>query len=375
MKRRSKTVLLALLVTASILGTACSDGIRDAARVDGTSRSAAGASSGSDASVNLDEFCSTFKRGGFLTAAEIATCFVLDNQTAKFTAPNKLGSRVALTVPKAECGSKWDSSKVSGDPCEKTSGKYGEIRNTDNGDVYGPRILTPNPFRGIGAIQFQSAAMYAGAEETVYVGSSEAPFTLAQAPAKAFFSTPYSADNGGYCASQGQFLSCSLVDGSFASKGDWPRPRFIFETRPLRIEIKNNTSFPISLTSGPSTSATLLLDPVARGGLDNIAAGAYGYDGGYRSTSSDSDQTYAASMCLNWRGNYNGTVQDVCIAISLNIVLKKVDGRWVSNMNPQNGTAGACDIKKATVTFTPKCEVFINDSDSDRFVTIAINTF
>jgi hypothetical protein len=368
MSHRMKKAAIAAVLTLSLLGTACSDGIRDAARVDGSSRSAAGWNWGSDESVNIDEFCSTFTRAGVLTAAQLATCFVLDNQTSKFTGPNKLGGRVALTVPKAECGVK---SSLAGDPCVATSKKYGEIRNHQNGSIYGARVLTPNPFRGVAAIQFQSAAMYAGAEETVYVGSSEAPFTLSQSPAKAFFSTPYSADNGGFCAAQGQFFSCSLDNGSWSPKGDWPRPRFTFANKPMRITINNNSGSPMTMSSPASPGRGFLLDPVAQSNVESIAVGGRAFVGGYRSTNSNEEQSWTASYCVEYKPT-GSTASPTCIPVDITVKLayegKEGEGKWVNQSQ--------CVVNARTAAVTIKCDQpTMNDSDTDRIVTINVKNF
>jgi len=361
-KRRSKFLLVTLLVTASILGTACSDGIRDAKRVDGTSRDAAGVSDVSGSSPNIDEFCSTFTRSNFLSAAEIATCFILVNQTSKFSAPHKLGGRVSLTVPKVECGAK---SNVAGDPCVKTPGKYGEIRDHQNGS-YGPRILTPNPFREVGAIQFQSAAMYAGTNQTVFVGSSEAPFSLSQSAAQAFFENPYSAGADGYCAKQGEFVGCSIVDGSWSTSGDWQRPRYTFFTKPMRITINNNSGSPMTKRSSEA-GLGFLLDPVAQENVDSIATGGQAFIGGYRSVNSNDRQEWTGDYCVDYKPT-GSIAAATCIPVTITVKLGYVDNKWVNQ--------SSCVVNSKTAAVTIKCDTpTMNDSETDRIVTLNVKNF
>ena len=360
MSRRMKKVAIAAVLALSLLGTACSDGLSNAERVDGSSRSAAAGASSPD----INEFCSTFKRGGFFTAAEIATCFILENKTSKFVAPNRLGDRVALTVPKAECGVK---SSVAGDPCVKTGGRYGEIRDHENGDVYGARILTPNPFRDIGAIQFQSAAMYAGTEEVVYVGSSEAPFNLTQTSAQAFFSNPYSAQTGGYCAAQGQFVGCAIVEGSWAARGDWQRPRYTFFTKPMRITINNNSGSPMTASSPASPGRGFLLDPVAQSNVASIATGGQAFIGGYRATNSNDEHSWTASYCVDYKPT-GSTAAPTCIPVDITVKLAYIDNKWVNQSQ--------CVVNARTAAVTIKCDQpTMNDSDTDRIVTINVKNF
>lgn len=360
MKRWNRYVALACALSIGLLVSACSDGVIDAKRTDGTSRSAAGG----DTSPNIDEFCSTFSRAGFMTAAEIGTCFLLENKTSKFTAPNKLNGKAALTVPKAECGSRGN---VAGDPCVATKGKYGEIRDHQNGNMYGARVLTPNPFMDTGAIQFQAAAMWAGTEEIVYVGSSQAPFSLSQSSAQAFFSNPYSAETGGYCAAQGQFIGCTIVDGSWASRGDWQRPRYTFFTKPMRITINNNSGSPMTSSTPAAPGRGFLLDPVAQGNVDSIPVGGQAFIGGYRSTNSTDEHSWTGSYCVDYKPN-GSTAAPTCIPIDITVKLAYVDNKWVNQSQ--------CVVNSRTAAVTIKCDTpTMNDSDTDRIVTVNIKNF
>lgn len=360
MKKTLLPFSLIVVLCVGLLATACSDGVIDARRTDGSSRSAAASAD----SPNLDEFCSKFTRLGFFTAAEIATCFILENKTSKFAAPNRLGDKFALTVPKAECG---DAGNVTGDPCVATSGRYGELRDHQNGRVYGPRILTPNPFREIGAIQFQSAAMYAGTEEVVFVGSSDAPFSLAQSAAQAFFSNPYSADTGGHCTAQGQFIGCAIVEGSYQRRGDWQRPRYTFFTKPMRITINNNSGSPMTSSTPASSGSGFLIDPVAQANVDSIPTGGQAFIGGYRSTNSNDEQSWTASYCVDYKP-MGSTANPTCIPVDITVKVAWVENKWVNQSQ--------CVVNARTAAVTIKCDTpTMNDSDTDRIVSVNIKNF
>ena len=360
MKKRFRPRAIVVAFGIALLASACSDGVTDAKRTDGSARSAAGAST----SLNIDEFCSTFTRGGFMTAAQIGTCFILENKTSTFTAPNKLGGKAALTVPKADCGNKGNNAN---DPCVETNGKFGEIRDHQNGNVYGARVLTPNPFTEVGAIQFQAAAMWAGTEEIVYVGSSQAPFALSQVSAQAFFSNPYSASTGGYCSAQGQFFGCDLVDGSWTSRGDWQRPRYTFFTKPMRITINNNSGSSMSSISPASPGRGFLLDPVAQANVDSISTGGQAFIGGYRSTNSNDEQSWTASYCVDYKPT-GSMAEPTCIPVDITVKLAYVDNKWVNQSQ--------CVVNSRTAAVTIKCDTpTMNDSDTDRIVTVNVKNF
>lgn len=370
-------VALVLFAGLALVATACSDGLRDAARSERTQRSASGFPDLSNfgnsfiqtrtngdptTSVDVDKFCSEISTG-WLDAAAIATCFVFDNQTSRFTAPGQLSGKFALTVPFAECGRDDAGDRALGDPCVATSGRYGRIRNWGNDNGYGIRVLTPNPFLNLAAIQFRSSAQKAGTEELVYVGSTQAPLNLNQTPAKAFFSTPYSADNGGDCRGSGQFIACSLDPGSWSTKGDFPRPRYTFRTLPLQITINNNSGRPMSIQSGsrPVAGVGFLADPIGTSAdLTTIPSGGRLIVGGYRSANSNEGHSWTANFCID---SLSG-----CVPVSITIKMGVVDNKWVNQ--------STCVVSNTSATATYKCNTpSLNDDDSWRQAIVSITNF
>jgi len=350
-RSRRPVLLVALLLSIGLLAVACSgdDG-------SGAARSAAGAAD----SVNVNEFCSQFTRAGFMTAAEIGTCFILQNETRRFSAPGRLDAKFELTVPKAECG---QESSTDGFKCVKTGGRYGEIRDHQNGNTYGKRFPTPNPFLETAAVQFQSAAMWAGTESIVYIGSNQAPMSLDQLPAKAFFSAPYSASNYGDCRGNGEFITCQIVENSWSSGGDWMRPRYIFRTQPMQITINNNSGRPMSLQAEPVPGVGYLLDPngtSSSSAIKTIPSGGRVVIGGYRSSNSTEGHSWTANYCID---SLSG-----CVPVAITIKLAFVDNKWVNQ--------STCVPVNTSATSTYKCNTpTLNDSDEYRQAIVSITNF
>ncbi|CAM8657576.1 hypothetical protein MCETE4_01966 [Acidimicrobiia bacterium] len=370
---RSRTAVAAVVVASALLFAGCgsSSGSAD--------RNAASYTNQSDYStewqnwlnyqktmdLDLNEFCAPPRddagASGFTYVRNIVTCFVLVNKAERFSAPNTLGGKVPLTVNKAACG-------VAQYPCQNMTGYYGEIRNQGQGSVYGFRTLVPDPFTDVGAMQFQPAKIWQGTTNRLWVESNFSPFNLEQTAAQPEFSNPSSGSNSGNCDTQGSFIGCSLDAGSWQADGKEMRPRYTFFTKPMRITINNNTGMPMTLSASPLTGRGFLLDPVAISqNIESIPTGSRAFVGGYRSTNSPDEQSWSASYCINYKPT--GSMADaICVPVDITIKVALVDGKWVnqSQCNPQS--------RSAAVTY--KCDVpTMNDSDSDRIVTINIKNF
>lgn len=375
--RRRPLSVLVLVAGLALVATACSDGLRDAARSDGAQRSASGfpdlsnfgnsfiqtrTNGDPNTSVDVDKFCSEVSPGLF-EAAAIATCFIFDNQTSRFTAPGQLSDKFALTVPYAECGRDDAGDRALGDPCVATGKRYGRIRNYKNDNGYGIRVLTPNPFLNLAAIQFRSSAQKAGTEELVYVGSTQAPLNLNQTPAKAFFSTPWTDDNYGDCRGSGQFIACSLDRSSWSVNGDFPRPRYTFRTLPVQITINNNSGRPMSIQSGsrPVPGVGFLVDPSGTStDLTTIPSGGRVIVGGYRSTNSNEGHSWTANYCID---SLSG-----CVPVSITIKMENEGGKWVNK--------STCFVNNTSATATYKCnQPALNDDDAWRQAIVSITNF
>jgi len=356
MTTRHRALIAALILTVGLVAGACSSS--------SGSRNAAGASASLSES-DLNEFCAPPRdndgKSGFATVRNIVTCFVFVNEAKKFSAPNTLGAKVPLTVTKALCSSGTTS------PCVYNSGYYGTIRDEGTGSVYGNRVLTPNPFTGLAAIQFMPNKIWQGTENRVLVNSSDAPFTLQQTAAQPYFENPSSGTNGGDCDTQGSFIGCSIDNGSWQRNGTEQRPRYTFFTKPMRITISNSLGFPMSLQSPASAGRGFLLDPVAQGGVSSIAPGAQAFVGGYRSTNSADEQSWTASYCVEWKSPTAGP-KCVPVDITVKVAWVEADKKWVNQSQ--------CSVQNREQGFTAKCDTpTMNDSDTDRIVSVNIKNF
>ena len=351
---RRRFAVLAVLTACALMFAGCGSSTAN--------RNAAGGSS--ETAPNLDEFCAPPRdssgASGFEYVRNIVTCFVLTDQARSFSAPNTLDGKVPLTVTKAFCSNNRF-------PCVNETGYYGDLRTEGLGTQYGWRSLTPDPFTNVGAIQFMPNKIWQGTRNRLFVNSASAPFNLQQTAAQPEFDNPSSGTNGGNCDTQGSFIGCSIDSGSWQRDGTEQRPRFTFFTKPMRITINNNTGMPMSLASTPSTGRGFLLDPVALQNVESIPTGSRAFVGGYRSTNSPDEQSWTASYCINYKPT-GSTADAVCVPVDITIKVAYVDGKWVnqSQCNPQS--------RSAAVTY--KCDVpTMNDSDSDRIVTVNIKNF
>jgi hypothetical protein len=357
MKKRSLPLALVACLAVALVASACS----------GSSSSGSRNAAGTTASLSesdLNEFCAPPRdnggASGFATVRNIVTCFVLENQTKKFSAPNKLDTKVPLTVTKAYCSR--DRS-----PCVNETGYYGDLRIEGTGNVYGWRSLTPDPFTGIGAIQFMPNKIWQGTDNRLFVNSSVGPFTLQQTGAQPEFSNPSSGTNGGNCSTQGSFIGCTLDQGSWQKDGTEQRPRYTFFTKPMRITINNNSGSPMSLSSPASPGRGFLVDPVAQGNVEAIATGGQAFIGGYRSTNSNDEQSWTASYCVDYKP-ISSSAAPTCIPVDITVKVAWVENKWVNQSQ--------CVVNARTAAVTIKCDTpTMNDSDTDRIVSVNIKNF
>lgn len=357
MKKRSLPLALVACLAVALVASACSSSSPS------SSRNAAGTTASLSES-DLNEFCASPRdddgASGFRYVRNIVTCFILENQTKKFSAPNKLDSKVPLTVTKAFCSG-------STNPCVNETGYYGDIRTEGIGKVYGWRDLTPNPFTGIAAMQFMPNKIWQGTSNRVFINSRELPFTLQQTGAQPEFTNPSSGTNGGNCSTQGSFIGCTLDQGSWQKDGTEQRPRYTFFTKPMRITINNNSGSPMSLSSPASPGRGFLVDPVAQGNVEAIATGGQAFIGGYRSTNSNDEQSWTASYCVDYKP-ISSSAAPTCIPVDITVKVAWVENKWVNQSQ--------CVVNARTAAVTIKCDTpTMNDSDTDRIVSVNIKNF
>jgi hypothetical protein len=359
MKTRLLPLVFGLSIVVAIVASGC-------ASSSPSNRSAAGASTASKSlsESDLNEFCApprdSNEKPGFEWVRNIVTCFVLQNETKTFSAPNKLDEKTPLTVTRAFCSG-------STDVCVNETGYYGDIRTEGLGKTYGWRSLTPNPFTGLAAMQFMPNKIWQGAINRIFVTSSSAPFSLQQTAAQPYFYNPSSGSNDGNCDTQGSFIGCSLDGGSWQRDGTEQRPRYTFFTKPMRITINNNSGSPMTASSQASPGRGFLLDPVAQANLESIPTGGQAFIGGYRSTNSNDEQSWTASYCVDYKPT-GSTAAPTCIPVDITVKLAYIDNKWVNQSQ--------CVVNARTAAVTIKCDQpTMNDSDTDRIVTINVKNF
>jgi hypothetical protein len=216
-------------------------------------------------------------------------------------------------------------------------------------------------------MQFMPNAIWSGTENRVFVASSTSPFSLAQTAAQPYFNNPGSAKNSADCETQGSFIGCSLESGSWQTDGRIQKPRYSFFTKPMRITINNNSGSPMTLSSPASAGRGFLLDPIAQSNVESIAAGGQAFVGGYRSTNSNDEQSWTASYCVDYKPT-GSTAAPTCIPVEITVKLAYVDNKWVNQSQ--------CVVNSRTAAVTIKCDQpTMNDSDTDRIVTINVKNF
>ena len=356
MKKRTLPFALVACLAVALVASACSGSSTS------SSRNAAGATASLSES-DINEFCAPPRddagKSGFQYVRNIVTCFILDNQTKKFSAPNRIDGKVPLTVTKALCSGTTL-------PCVNETGYYGDIRTEGIGKTFGWRDLTPNPFTGIGAMQFMPNKIWQGTNNRLFVNSQETPFTLQQTGAQPEFENPSSGTNGGNCNTQGSFIGCSLDGGSWQKDGTEQRPRYTFFTKPMRITINNNSGSPMSLSSPASPGRGFLLDPAAQGNVEAIATGGQAFIGGYRSTNSNDEQSWTATYCVNYKPM--SATEPVCIPVDITVKVAWEENKWVNKSQ--------CVPTPKTAAVTIKCDMpTMNDSDTDRIVSVNVRNF
>jgi hypothetical protein len=342
----TRVLRLAVVVAAVLLvAAACSDGVRDSARESGGNRNASislpdppctiasgaintqpgqgsknkdfsieryaafGARGNPNCDVVLSDWCLSTANYG-VQLPDIAMCMVFDNKAARFTSPDTLGANFPLTAVGAFCVPYRQSGLASQGYlddrglCTDTSGYRGSVRVYNTAETgYGDqaRLLYPNPFLGVGAIQFMPNRQSTGPYVQVQVNSTMAPLSESQAPARPAAQSPFSGSNWQGCEGQGQWLYCRNVGAPNASAWS-PTMRFDIGTRPVKLRIINSTSATIRVVS-TSAGNGLLVDPNGvgtsrdvAGSISTIPSKGGAYIGGYLAIDDATDKSWTAQL-------------------------------------------------------------------------------
>ena len=387
----SALVLAALLVGAA----ACSDGIRDSAKENGGSRNASsgmtcsvasgaidtsptqspttpvpaleqdaafGARGNPNCNVSLADWCLPNASYG-VQLPDIAMCMIFTNKAARFTSPDTLGANFPLTASGAFC----ESYRDAGSPnqgylddlglCTSTSGYRGSVRvyNT-KGTAYGdvPRLLYPNPFLGVGAIQFMPHRQSTGPYVQVAINTRMAPLSAGSAPARPAAQPPFSGSNWQACEGEGTWLTCRS-EGGLAPSAWSPEMRYEIGTRPIKLRITNSTTRTNRMTSSYAGRG-ILVDPngvgtskSTPGSIDVLTANATAYVGGYLAIEDGSAEK-------SWTGQFEiQTLSGVSVPVTVTFKLS-FDGM-------KNESTCIVDNRTATSTFKCNTPTFNNSPD------------
>lgn len=315
-RRSPKSLAVIVLVMATLLGacssssSSSSSGERNAFGLFDFAQSFASANDPSQ-NINVDDYCRDISS---VTSNGTITCFLLDNQTTKFTGPNQTDSRFELTVPR--CLQGVNSNSELG--CSDAGGYYGSVYYPDGGSrscgASCPGRLTPNPFTGLAGMKFTAGwQWFQGATNRLYVNSKQAPMDTSQIGASPFFDNPYSKDNQASC-DQGEYIACEIIDSSWQRDGSIQRPKYRFTTWPMVVEVVNTNKTAYLRQSVQVRTSNMLLDPAATStplsavpGDFILSPGETGYFGGYRSTSKDGTVTFTTTFAVVGRTGGNTT--------------------------------------------------------------------
>lgn len=367
------------LVAIMLLG-ACSGGSGS------PNRDAAGASSDRPApngipsqSINVDDYCRDISS---VTSNGTITCFLLDNQTTKFSAPNQTDDKFELTVPRCLQGVN-DNADLG---CTNAGGYYGSVYYSSGGSRSCggdcPGRLTPNPFTNLAGMKFTAGwQWFQGVTNRLYVNSRQTPMDVNQTGASPYFDNPYSASNEASC-DHGEYIACELIDPSWTRSGSMQRPKYRFTTWPIVIQIVNTVS-----SSSKSVylrqqvqvrSNNLLMDALATSRSSSVVPGDFilapgetGYFGGYRSTMKDQTSTFTTTFSVVGRTGGNTTPKvdangnDVLDANGNQIMVPVigygstftisvvVPGRGV---DPKSIVSSSCKVVNASPAVTYNCD-------------------
>lgn len=443
---RKRSLVGLFLASLLLIGVACSDGVRDSAKSDSASRDAssgiscvpaAGARPGTDAStnpfvsnsvdaefadhgargnshcdVNVPEWCLTNVNYG-AQLPDIAMCMVFNNKARKFTAPGELSGTFPLTAVSAYCVNYSQSGLASEGYlddlglCDNTmSGYRGSVRvyntaNTKYGDE--ARLLYPNPFYGVGAIQFMPWRQSTGTANQVQINSKMSPLSEAQASARPAAYSPFSGSNSQTCEGQGAWLYCKALPGlqpkSWVSTalfdiGNFPVQFQFTNNTPYDMRLKNSASGPgflldpagfgvvkptnpnpttttTSPNSPPTTAPATRCAPKS-GELSCVPPTATAYIGGYLTVSSTTDE-------MSWTGNFvldtivNGSYYEYPVTVTFLLKLTKDKDAVDPNIRSYT-SASSCNAKSPTAQISLTCnQPVFNNSVANPIVTADVN--
>lgn len=325
-------------------------------------------------SITVNDYC---KDVSSVTSNGTITCFLLDNQTTKFSGANQTNDKFELTVPRCLQGVANNSSLG----CVNAGGYYGSVYATSDSRDCGatcPGRLTPNPFTELAGMKFTASwQWFQGVTNRLYINSRQAPMDANQIGASPFFDNPYSASNKASC-DQGEYIACELIGSSWQTDGSMQQPKYRFTTWPLVVQVANTNKTAYLKQTVQVRTTNMLIDTKATSKSSSIVPGDFilapgetGYMGGYRSTSDNGTTTFTTTFTVVGRTGGNTTPKvdangkDVLDANG-NQIMVPVGGYGstftISIVVPGRGvdaktvSASTCKVVNASNTATYNCD-------------------
>jgi hypothetical protein len=212
-----------------------------------------------------DRWCFTAFNGDLGWHVALANlCFLLANETRRFTATPGEWATFPLTVSKFWTGNDYPA--LGG---TNQSGYWGVLQGLKNCDSECSGRLSPNPFNDTAVMQFagqgasgNEGVETAGIKTRLFLNSGAAPMRLSDASAQPYYDMPkWSPTNYHWCTA-GAWLTCTK-DPNMASKGTSVIARYRIGTLPLAVQIVNALGPKTVLErQGDAQLSGLLVDPV-----------------------------------------------------------------------------------------------------------------
>jgi hypothetical protein len=387
MTRRSRwRVGAALLAGAALVMAACSDyeGYLESQGIAASDTGEVQRSAGADEGGNWDavdpakggngypyqtlgdDYCfATFNGDRGWNSAYYNLCFMLANETRRYTTQPGTWSRFPLTVTKFWSGNQYPA--LGG---TNQSGYWGVLQGNSDCNSECNGRLSPNPFNNTAVMQFAGqgatgAMETAGIKTRLFLNSGAAPMRLSDSAAQPEYDMPMWSGTNDHSCTAGAWLTCTK-DPNMPSSGVRVIARYRVGTLPLEVQLVNALGPKTVLQrQGEAQLSGLLADPVvpppsrvspessAWGGTYRAADGrTASYTARYVVTDTNGNTTPAACKATDPRPLGCGTALDLSVNIDK-------DGKSTSTCQPSPSDSR-----------TIKCEVTVLGSPTGPMTAI-----
>ena len=284
-------------------------------------------------------------------------CFMLANETKRFTSERGLWSKFPLTVTRFYTGNTYPA--LGG---ANQSGYWGVLQGNKDCNSECNGRLSPNPFGNTAVMQFAGqgatgASETAGIKVRLFLNSGASPMRLSDASAQPEYDMPMWSSTNSHACNAGAWFTC-IKDPNIPSSGSSVIARYRIGTLPLEVEVVNALGSKNTLRlRGDRQATNLLLDPIFT--TPAIVPG----DGsvlhrGYRAADGRQASLTATYVVADTAGN---TTDEACKASGAKA---RLCGTTIS-MDVKINADGSKVKETATCAVSPvssglKCEVFVS---------------